>query len=47
MPENIKKYTSDELFMEAECVEEYGEWIHLDLMGYSADELRAFAELKK
>ena len=25
--------------MEAEAVEEYGEWIHMDLMGYSSEEL--------
>ena len=26
--------TKDDLYMEAECVEEYGEWIHMSLMGY-------------
>lgn len=30
--------------MEAECVEEYGEWMHMSLMGYSADSLREAAE---
>lgn len=30
--------TKDDLYMEAECVEEYGEWIHMSLMGYSADD---------
>ena len=35
--------TKDVLYMEAECVEEYGEWIHMPLMGYSADDLREAA----
>lgn len=35
--------TKDDLYMEAECVEEYGEWIHMPLMGYSADDLREAA----
>ena len=30
--------------MEAECVEEYGEWMHVSLMGDSADSLREAAE---
>ena len=36
--------TMDDLYMEAECVEEYGEWMHMSLMGYSADRLREAAE---
>ena len=36
--------TKDDLYMEAECVEEYGEWMHMPLMGYSADSLREAAE---
>ena len=36
--------TKDDLYMEAECVEEYGEWMHMSLMGYSADSLREAAE---
>ena len=27
------RITKDDLYMEAECVEEYGEWIHMSLMG--------------
>ena len=37
------RITKDDLYMEAECVEEYGEWIHMSLMGYSADYLREVA----
>lgn len=37
------RITKDDLYMEAECVEEYGEWIHMSLMGYSADDLREAA----
>ena len=36
--------SKDDLLMEVACVEEYGEWIHMPLMGYDADELRAAAE---
>lgn len=36
--------SKDDLYMEASCVEEYGEWIHMPLMGYDADDLRAAAE---
>lgn len=43
----IKKLglSKDEVLQEAECVEEYEEWIHMDLIGYSAEELRQVAEL--
>lgn len=43
----IKKLdlSQDEVLQEAECVEEYQEWIHMDLIGYSAEELRQVAEL--
>lgn len=43
----IKKLglSKDEILQEAECVEEYQEWIHMDLIGYSAEELRQVAEL--
>lgn len=43
----IKKLglSKDEVLQEAECVEEYQEWIHMDLIGYSAIELRQVAEL--
>lgn len=37
------RITKDDLYMEAECVEEYGEWIHMSLMGYSTDDLREAA----
>lgn len=37
--------TSDDLFLEAECVEEYGEWSHLSLMGYSAEDLSEAARV--
>lgn len=43
----IKKLglSKDEILHEAECVEEYQEWIHMDLIGYSAEELRQVGEL--
>lgn len=43
----IKKLglSKDEVLQEAECVEEYQEWIHMDLIGYSAEKLRQVAEL--
>ena len=37
-------FTADQLIQEAECVEEYGEWQHILLLGYSADMLRNAAE---
>ena len=36
--------TKDDVIQEAECVEEYGEWMHMSLLGYGADELREAAE---
>lgn len=39
----MKKYNSDELFMEAETLESTGGYLNMDLFGYSADELRAEA----
>ena len=43
----IKKLglSKDEILQEAECVEEYQEWIHMDLIGYSAEELRQVGDL--
>lgn len=43
----IKKLhmTKDEVLMEAQLIEEYGEWSHMSLMGYSEDELREAAEM--
>lgn len=37
--------TRDDLLLEAECVEEYHEWIHLPLMFYTAEEMREAAKL--
>ncbi len=37
-------FTRNDLIQEAECVEECGEWIHMSLLGFSADELRKAAE---
>ena len=34
----------DDVIQEAELVEEYGEYYHISLMGYSAEELRAAAD---
>lgn len=42
----LKQLTKDELLAEAECLEEYGEYIHMSLIGYSVEELRKFAEAK-
>lgn len=39
----LKKYGTDELLMAAECFEEYGEFLHMDLIGYTDKELRAVA----
>ena len=36
--------TKDDVIGEAECVEEYGEWQYMMLMGYSAEELFEAAE---
>ena len=45
MPEHVKKYSKDELIVEAECLEKCGEYIHADLVGYTPDELRYFAAI--
>lgn len=34
-----RNLSKSDVAMEAEAVEEYGEWIHMDLMGYSSEEL--------
>lgn len=39
------RYSKDELIIEAECLDEYGEYLHFDLMGYTAAELRLAASL--
>lgn len=39
------KITKDDVLQEAECVEEYGEWLHMSLIGYSPEELREAAKL--
>lgn len=39
-----RHFTADQLIQEAECVEEYGEWQHMILLGYPADMLRSAAE---
>ena len=31
--------TSEDLAIEAACVDEYGEWEHMSLLGYSAEDL--------
>lgn len=38
------KYGAAHLYNEAECVEEYEEWLTMELMGYGDDVLRAMAE---
>lgn len=43
----MDKYTRDELIIEAETLEECGEYIHMDLIGYTAEQLREAAELKR
>lgn len=40
-----ENFTSDDLISEAECVEEYYEWIHLSLLGYTSKSLRATADI--
>lgn len=44
--ERIRKLrlTKDDVIMEAECVDQYGEWIHISLMGYGYEDLMAAAE---
>ena len=41
------KYGYNDLIAEAECVEEYGEWLHMSLLGYNEDLLREMAEYAK
>lgn len=38
------RYSADELIEEAETLEEYGEYVHTDLIMYSPQELRRIAE---
>jgi hypothetical protein len=45
--EIIQKYSADELIIEAETLEECGEYLHFSLIGYSAKTLREMAELAK
>lgn len=41
------RLNADDLRIEADCVEEYHEWTHIALMGYSAEMLRnAAAQLE-
>ena len=40
----LSKFSRDELIQEAECLEEYGEYLHIPLMDFTAEELRAYAE---
>ena len=43
----IKKLNMDrdDVIMEAECVEEYGSWIHMELMWYTAEQLFEAADM--
>lgn len=41
------QYNKNDLLIEAETLEETGEYLHIDLIGYSADELRHMAEENK
>lgn len=43
----IKKnnLTKKDLLLEAQCVEDYGEWMHMCLLGFSADMLRQAVKL--
>lgn len=41
------RYSSDELEEEANTLEEYGEYIHSDLIMYSPQELRRIAEIAR
>lgn len=34
------KYSKDDLIVEAESLENYGEYVHCSLFGYSASEIR-------
>ena len=42
----LAKYTSDQLILEAETLEETGGYLHFDLFGLSPEELRKLAEKK-
>lgn len=42
----MEKYTADDLIIEAETLEETGEYLHMNLYGYSVEELRAIAKSK-
>lgn len=39
----MEKYNTDELIMEAETLEATGEYLHMDLVGYTPEELRKAA----
>lgn len=41
---HIHHLTSEDLYIEARCVEEYGEWEHFCLMGYSSEILLEAAQ---
>ncbi|MBQ6835410.1 MAG: hypothetical protein IJO55_13490, partial [Lachnospiraceae bacterium] len=41
--QQLSNFTRDQLIIEAETLEEYGEYLHVELMGYSPEELRASA----
>ena len=45
--EILGKYSDDELITEAECLEEYGEYAHMELLGFSAKEIRDFVVNRK
>lgn len=42
--EVLNKYSADDLIMEAETLEMYGENLHIDLVGYTAEHLRKVAK---
>lgn len=41
--QQLSNFTRDQLIIEAETLEECGEYLHVELMGYSPKELRAAA----
>ena len=43
----LEKFSDDELITEAECLEEYGEYVHMELLGYSSKEIRDFVVNRK
>ena len=43
----LEKFSDDELITEAECLEEYGEYVHMKLLGFSAKEIRDFVVNRK